>query len=367
MNINVLSLFDGISVAQQAISNLCSKGITDGYTYYASEVDKYAIQITMKNFPNTIMIGDVNNINGYEYSGIDLLIGGSPCQDLSIAKHNRQGLDGVKSGLFWRYVTIRDESRPQYFVLENVASMSSDSRDTISKALGVDCVVINAALVSAQNRKRLFWVGKLVDGVYQTVSISQPDDLGIMLKDIITDECATDRDKPYCIDANYYKGGNIKSYAKGKRQLLYKLGHVGNSDAQGNRVYSTDGKSVTLSANGGGLGGKTGLYMIDDNNSECKGMACRTRETNEGKFKVPEVRADNKSNALTSVTTDSMVLNNNNIRKLTPTECERLQCLPDNYTEGISNTQRYKCLGNAFNCAVIEHILKSIFNECEDL
>lgn len=344
----VLSLFDGISVAQQALKEL---GITD-VEYFASEIDKYALSITKKNFPKTIQLGDVKNIVGYDVNNpnkkIDLLIGGSPCQDLSIAKKNREGLSGSRSGLFWEYVRILKEVKPKYFVLENVNSMPKEANELITETLGVEPIMINASLVSAQNRKRLFWTN--------IPNIKLPEDRKIFLKDIL-EEGVIDREKSYCIDANYFKGGKIGgTHQSSTRNYTIRVGQF-NSGGQGDRVYSTQGKSVALSANGGGRGAKTGLYEIN-------GAASRTYprykvEGQERKKRI-EVRDDGKSNAMTLVQGDSMVQEKTIIRKLTPIECERLQSLPDNYTEGVSNTQRYKALGNAFNCEVIKHILKQI-------
>ena len=173
----VLSLFDGISCARVALDRSGFKDVE----YYASEIDKYAIQISQKNWPEIIQLGDVKNIKNvnsdYFDSGIDLLIGGSPCQDLSIAKRNRKGLDGERSGLFWEYVRILREVKPKYFVLENVASMPKDQQDLITKELGVTPIMIDAGLVSAQTRKRLFWTN--------IPDVTQPDDKGLVLKDIL--------------------------------------------------------------------------------------------------------------------------------------------------------------------------------------
>jgi DNA-cytosine methyltransferase len=311
----ILSLFDGISCARVALERT---GIPVD-AYYASEVDKYAIQISSKNYPDIKQLGDVTGVaidldrtQGDDLA-IDLLIGGSPCQDLSIAKKNRKGLDGERSGLFWEYVRILKEVKPKYFILENVASMSKESKDIISEALGVQPIMINASLVSAQNRKRLFWTN--IPGV------TLPEDRGILLQDIL-ENGTVDRFKAYCIDANYWKGASWKSYKEKSRRQLVKLGDIFPSGSQAGRVFSPKGKSVALSALGGGAGGKTGLYMTK-----------HTHETG------AELEA---------------------IRKLTPIECERLQGLPDNYTEGVSNTQRYKCLGNAFNVDVVAHILSFI-------
>ena len=338
---NVLSLFDGISCARVALDRA---GI-EVNAYMASEIDKNAIKVSEKNYPDIIRVGSVV---GLEVEGqIDLLIGGSPCQDLSIAKKDRKGLDGDRSGLFWEFVRIKKECNPQWFILENVASMPKADRDIITKEMGVEPVMFNASLVSAQSRKRLFWTN---------IPFDLPEDRGIMLKDILqpdgeVDERMVVKGKAYTLTASYSKAtpspaqvehniekgqrtmvkvgyvGDGEQYGQGGQAhrvystegktptmssgpALIKMGHIGNSDNQATRVYDTDGKSCTLSAHGGGGGAKTGLY-----------------ETNE------------------------------RIRKLTPIECERLQGLPDNYTEGVATTNRYKCLGNAFNVDVVAHIL----------
>ena len=335
--IKVLSLFDGISVAQQALKEL-------GYDveYYASEIDKYAIQITQKNHPETIQLGSVTEINAKWHHNIfyeiDLLIGGSPCQDLSIAKKNRQGLDGARSGLFWEYVRILKEVKPKYFVLENVNSMPKEAKAIITEALGVEPIMINASLVSAQNRKRLFWSN--IPG------ITQPEDKGILLKDILEPKV----DESFVVRP---KSNTVRTSGRGcgiddKHNLdTIRIGQIGKG-GQGDRIYSPEGKSVGLSALGGGRGAKTGLYAVP--------VALRNR----GKGKQPEYNGTDKANSMTTVQTDSMVQENSIIRKLTPTECCRLQSLPDGYCDGVSNSQQYKCLGNAFNKEVVKHILKNI-------
>lgn len=319
----ILSLFDGISCARVALDR--SKHVVE--RYYASEIDKYAIKISEKNYPDIIHIGDVKMVAHkdapvhYKLNDIDLLIGGSPCQDLSIAKKDRRGLDGERSGLFWEYVRILNEVKPKYFILENVASMPKEAKDIITETLGVEPIMINASLVSAQNRKRLFWTN--------IPNVTLPEDKGILLKDIIQNNILGEIEVSACS----FRGRNIVDGkrkdvlgAKTEQRLeiggtkantitsvykdsMVRIGEL-NKGGQGDRIYSTEGKSVNLSANGGGRGAKTGLYLMTGT-----------------------------------------------VRKLTPVECERLQCLPDNYTEGISNTQRYKCLGNAFNVDVVAHIL----------
>lgn len=389
--INVLSLFDGISIAQQALKEV----EIPIKNYYASEIDKWAIAITQKNFPGTIQLGDVKNVEKEMVEDIDLIIGGSPCQDLSIANKNREGLQGSRSRLFYEFVRLVKEVKPKYFILENVNSMPKESKQIITNELfGIEPVMINASLVSAQNRKRLFWVGKLVGDTYEKVEIEQPKDRGILLKDILEKNIdekyflkkeslnrIINRGCPIVNEPTCWNNYNKKLVKNGKTNTLtlphynstrlvlpIRIGSL-NKESQGDRIYSLEGKSVNLSANGGGGGAKTGLYAI--------AVAQRGRHLVNGKRKdilgaKTEQRMEfggNKSNMLSTVQKDSYVLKNDKIRKLTPIECERLQSLPDNYTAkgiingkeiDISDTQRYKTLGNGFNCEVIKHILRQL-------
>jgi DNA (cytosine-5)-methyltransferase 3A len=318
----VLSLFDGISVLRCALGDRKVE-------YFASEIDKYAITVSKKNYPDINHVGDVTKVK--DISDVYLLCGGSPCTDLSIAKKDRKGLEGEHSSLFWEWVRIWKESKPRYFILENVASMPKKDRNIITAELGVEPIMINASLVSAQNRKRLFWTNISVIGL--------PVDRGIVLKDIL--EPGVEGSITQTFTASKGKSTGAK---------LVQIGHVGNSNGQANRVYSAEGKSVTLSANGGGLGAKTGLYDL---------LTINQRQKNNLRTE------DDKAFCLTSTNYKGSQANGTTlveqpktkIRKLTPIECERLQSLPDNYTAGISNTQRYRCLGNAFNCEVIKFIL----------
>ena len=304
INMNVLSLFDGMSCGQIALDKLGVK--VD--KYFASEIDKYAIKVAKANYPNTIHLGDVRDVKASDLPEIDLLIGGSPCQGFSFAgKH--LNFDDPRSALFFEYVRLLKELKPKYFLLENVR-MKQDSQDIISEYLGVQPVAVNSNLVSAQNRYRLYWTN---------IPFDTPSDKGIVLKDIL-EHGVTDREKSHCIDANYFKGGNLKSYfEKHRRQLVFSdegLCHIGDADLKGHgynrRVYHPDGKSPSLCAASGG-------------NLE------------------PKIIADSTS-----------------WRKLTPIECERLQTVPDNYTNHVSNTQRYRMLGNGWTVDVITNILKGL-------
>lgn len=363
----VLSLFDGISCGHVALDRA---GIPVE-VYFASEIDKYAIQITQKNYPDTIQLGDINNIDFTEFIGkVDLIMGGSPCQDLSIAG-KRAGLQGERSGLFYKFVEAIETIKPKYFLLENNVGMPKDAYEEMSRLMGCYPIEVNSALVSAQTRKRFYWtnIGPQNYNLFgfPTVAIPQPENKGILLKDVLesgygvaVEERGTklnySQNKASFLMARDYKGfGNQQmtgvaepicvNSQSGRADGLAKqpsiqdriydingtntslttcflpkitepiqIGHIGKTNAQANRVYSVHNKSVTLKANGGGGGAKTGLYKID----------------------LP----------------DGEYL----IRKLTPLECERLQTLPDGYTEGVSNTQRYKAIGNGWTVDVIAHI-----------
>ncbi len=304
--INVMSLFDGLSGTRIALNNL-----NINCNYYASEIDKYAIKVSQKNYPDIIQLGDVKKITGNMIGKIDLLIAGFPCTDVSISKRNREGLQGKQSGLFYELLRLLNEINPHYFLIENVASMKASVKEEISNLLGVQPILINSALVTAQQRKRLYWTN--IPG------IKQPEDRHIYLKDIL-EFGYTEKEKAYCITSSYSHAVPYDYFIKRSRQYVFnkpvRIGTIGNG-GQGERIYSIDGKSITLSANGGGRGAKTGLYLFFN-----------------------EIKPY--------------------IRKLMPIECERLQGLPDNFTEGVSDTQRYKMIGNGFTMPVIEHILSYI-------
>jgi len=332
---NILSLFDGISCGKVALERagiVCDK-------YYSSEIDKYAIQVSQANYPDIIQLGDVKNIDTSKLPKIDLLLAGFPCQSFSIAGKGK-GFEDERGNLFFDLMRIFKEIKPKYFLFENVASMRKEHREKFDEIIGVKSIMINSSLVSAQQRKRLYWCNW---------DVEQPEDKGILLKDII-EEGVVDRDKSYCVDANYHKGGNLKSYFdKGRRQLVFdfnkqnRVGHF-NKGGQADRIYSTNGKSVALSALGGGGGAKTGLYHIPHG------------------YIKEKIQEHDKYPALCSQSPASkhLLIEKNCIRKLTPIECERLQTLKDGFTSAVSNTQRYKCLGNGWTVDVITHILKGI-------
>ncbi len=587
----VLSLFDGMSCGQIALDQL---GIPVE-KYYASEIDKYAIKVTQANFPNTIQVGDVCNLNAEDYKDVDLIQAGSPCQGFSFAG-KQLAFDDPRSALFFEFIRLLREIKPKYFLLENVRmkkeflevitdqlSQCYAPEDVDNQFLNVlgevrfEPIFINSSLVSAQSRQRYYWTN--IPG------IKQPEDRGIVLRDILEDSFESERDKAHCIDANYYKGASVEQYKKKhRRQLVNKPIKVGmnveevkvrkhkvdilllqqalraykqnskktnkqiadetnmpitkvehwfrtdssfaipsddiwfrlkevlgftssvfdkqimefeyrdgvfestqrvysdqgksptltasnkeqmietkpkqvgkiKDGGQGNRIYSQDGKSSTLSAQSGGTAGNGNTLVetkpkqvgvaVDINghdvlkrvyspdgksptvntcqggNREPKvvsGGAFRGRYINDETKQMLELRKDNKSNAITTVGKDSLVVNSYREvrteeakrlrkemrqktgkdhtpfrskkleprkdgkvgtvtpslnkdheisiekeeltwRKLTPLECERLQTVPDNYTNYVSNTQRYKMLGNGWTVAVIKHIYDHI-------
>jgi len=488
VGLRVLSLFDGMSCGQQALERI---GV-NVLEYYASEIDKHAIAVTMHNYPNTKQLGSVIDVDGYKLPKIDILIGGSPCQSFSFAG-KRKGMstkceteiltlehylelksEGYEfegqSYLFWEYMRLLNEVKPKYFLLENVM-MGEKWEKILSKAIGVNAIEINSALVSAQNRRRLYWtnIGMQPMGLFGDLEsiIPQPKDKGILLKDILeTDvpdkyflsdkmmEWLKTRDKEPtglngksgCFTAGGNSGGlhsQMDLIAEQNDNTIVDFIHKN----EGLRFY--EGKAPTLNQrdykeprcvvhnmfprNGnpkkGGIGhlsrtdGKT--YCLDTGNTntvEIQCVAMRGREavltpkrTEYGKsirkdyeagnietqrknIQQLEPRTDGKTNTLTSVQKDNLVMQLNTstesggkqpyqqnriydtdgispslmaqmscgthaikherkIRRLTPTECERLQTVKDNYTSIVSDTQRYRMLGNGWTVDVIAHIL----------
>jgi len=392
--VKVLSLFDGMSCGRIALDQL---GIPVD-KYYASEIDKYAIQVAQANYPDTIHVGDVCDLDPEDYKDIDLILAGSPCQGFSFAG-KQLAFDDPRSALFFEFIRLLKAIKPKYFLLENVR-MKKEYLQVISEQVsecypeimfGIEPIFINSSLVSAQSRQRYYWTN--IPG------IQQPEDKGIVLRDILEDNYDSDRDKSYCIDANYSKTGAKPHHYKDKyrRQLVNKPLQIGTAtDINGHdilkRVYSPDGKSPTVNTCQGGnrepkvvTGGRIvgRAYDKDGKRMDRFGDSVAGKTT-----QMLELRKDNKTNALTTVSKDSVVVEESKIRsksktvryggrgsydrhewdsvdelhwrKLTPLECERLQTVPDNYTNHVSNTQRYKMLGNGWTVEVIKHILKEM-------
>ena len=420
MGINILSLFDGMSCGQQALERA---GI-EVDNYFASEIDKYAMQVTMANYPDTKQLGSVVNVNGYNLPKIDLLIGGSPCQSFSFAG-KRKGMatkceteiltlnhylelkaDGYEfegqSYLFWEFMRLLNECKPKYFLLENV-EMGEKWEKVLSKAIGVNGIHINSALVSAQNRKRIYWtnIGMQPGGLFgDLVSIiEKPKDKGILLKNVLESE----------VDQKYFLSGKMMSYFNNRaanfnqgkiniREEYQKSSCLTSSmascdisdnyikiDKKG-KIKENQDKASCFTAGGhsggnhsdmdlivhntmprsgdpkkGGTGhltrtdGKT--YCLDTGNTNAveilgcdyrKDEGFRFRDNGKSGTLAARARNDESCGQLASI--------NTSIRRLTPLECERLQTVKDNYTNHVSDSQRYKMLGNGWTVDVIAHI-----------
>ena len=356
---NVLSLFDGMSCGQIALNRAGIKYDA----YFASEVDKYAIKVAQANYPNTVQIGDVTQVDHTRlpFGGIDLLMGGSPCQGFSFAG-KQLNFDDPRSKLFFEFVRLKVELKPKYFLMENVL-MKQESQDIISEYLGVKPVMINSSLFSAQNRKRLYWTNIPFDTMPTA-------DKGIVLQDIleedgIANEAMTNKlGKSHCITARY-NGAVWWNSIQRKQRTMVQVGEADNIKGFDSikRIYSPNGKAPTLTTmQGGHREPKVAIGRVVNRRLDEHGVR------KDGQLDLPftkqlEVSDTGKSNCLTTFTKDNVLVNGMQWRKLTPLECERLQTVPDNYTNHVSNSQRYKMIGNGWTVDVISHIMKGIKND----
>lgn len=292
---NVLSLCDGISCGRVALERAGIK--VDNY--FASEIAKKPIEITLKNYPNTIQMGDVTKITNQDLKylkDIEILMAGTPCQDLSIYKKGTtgaEGLEGKKSNLFYQFERILQQTQPKYFLLENVP-MDQEWEDIITEILGVQPVMINSDLVSAALRKRLYWTNIPINDL--------PEDRGIVLRDIVMP--ADQVPKKYWYDRPFiYNGDDNKVQATIDGKGWHR---------QMKEVYNLNNKCNTLLADG------------------------------DGGHRAKKVYQDGKC------------------RRLMPIEYERLQTLDDNYTAGFSDSARYSAIGNGWTVDILAHIFKNI-------
>ena len=300
----VLSLFDGMACGMLA---MLTAGIPVD-RYVAFEIDKYAVQTSTHNFPTIEHRGDVFKADFTEFDGFDILCGGSPCTYWSIAQKNNRETEASGMGweLFCQYVRALKEAKPRFFIYENNKSMSPAIRESISTAFGFEPICINSALVSAQNRQRLYWVGKRNDdGTYSKVDVEQPEDRGILLKDILergTD--LTSKDKSYCLTASYDGACPWNTIERSQRTMVAEP--VGTTK---------EGKSYCLTAGySNGSGENIGNYAAHTLEKGCKSMVAepvcvaeRGRYGADGIEQHYEARTDGKTNVLTTVSKDNQV------------------------------------------------------------
>ena len=298
-----------------------------------------------------------------------LLIGGSPCTHWSIARKGRETQpSGIGWELFENYLMARDKFHPEYFLYENNKSMAGPIREQITAELGVEPILINSARVSAQSRQRLYWTN--IPGV------EQPEDRGIVLRDILESGVPM-QEKSYTLKAQYFKNGianfvtnggfGASAVAEPMRIGTIESGTRTNHDSKPFRVYSQNGKAVTLQGEAGGYGAKTGLYAVPVNPSEFAGggavypitfdaegqMTAEIGGRRRVIYEVRDGRITIKGEQYPIKLADGFYI----IRKLTVLECKRLQTVPDSYIFPVSDTQAYRQLGNGWTVDVIAHIL----------
>lgn len=311
----VLSLFDGISCGRLALERAGIK--VDAY--YASEIDENAIKVSKHNFSDIMHIGDVNNVNFSNYKNVDLIFGGFPCQDLSIANMNRKGLTGTRSGLFFKLLEAIETIKPKWFLVENVASMSKESKKLISEKLNVESILIDSAQVCAQSRKRLYWTN-----------------IPLKLENIVKDNS-----KMYLFQILESKH-NIDFPSDKMKILNPKSGKNHSQPSLQDRIYDISGKMPTLT---------TSFHPnIAEPVTEIKPFKYWTI-----KNKIIEDFGNKGRNYSINLPDGNYY-----IRKCTPLEFERLQTLPDNYTNCVNKTARYQLIGNAWTVNVIEWFMKSL-------
>ena len=385
----ILSLFDGMACGMIAMLNA---GV-EVESYDAYEIDKYAIKVSSYNFPNIRQHGDVFLADFTQHEGVDFLIGGSPCTHWSIARlgGRETKASGVGWELFSQYVRAVKEAKPKFFIYENNKSMSDEIRESIDRAFGFESVCINSALVSAQNRQRLYWVGiRNPDGTYSKVPVDQPEDRGVLLRDIlVTGEpinTTVGGDKARTCMAGYYKYGTATlltnpgftggttavaepvPFVLGKLpDAANKFGHIPQMWNPYNNAEITD-KMPTLTTCCGSQTSSSSLMIFDEAGAivelDKDGKPTKARSRADGKvhtvYEVKDGQITIKGKQYPIKLADGFYI----IRKLIITECMRLQTVPEWYDFSvISDSQAYKCLGNGWTCDVITHLSKATQEE----
>ena len=292
----VLSLFDGISCGMVALERA---GI-EVERYVAYEIEKSAINISQKNYPQIEHFGDVKNADFKEYEGFDLVMGGFPCQDLSIGQHKgKRSLEGQRSGLFWELVRAIEEVKPKYFLVENNYGMPKEAEKIITETLGVEPIMIDSQLVSAQRRKRLYWTN--------IPNVTIPEDKKIRFQDVV-ESGYVHTEKSYCLTANY-NGAYPADLFKSVRSQVFEPC-------------------------------ENGKFTVKDG--------------------VAHIPGYNRVPGKEYVNVKSVPNGTYDIRKLTVSECAKLQTMPPKYFEGFNDNECRKAMGNGWTVDVIAHIFKGL-------
>lgn len=396
--VRVLSLFDGMSCGMLALQ----KAGVPCEQYVAYETDPYAIKTSAHNFPMIEHRGDVFEADFTEFANCFFAIGGSPCTFWSIAqKHGRETeASGMGWELFCQFVRAINEAKPMFFIYENNKSMSKAIRASIDRAFGFEAVCINSALLSAQSRQRLYWVGKRnPDGTYSPVPVELPQDAGVLLRDVLdvagwkslsnremlymvrnSKGNYSDRwtflqtpgisDKAKCITANVSKGVPYNICAEPVRVGTWPNQAKNQShDSQQYRIYDVNGKSVTLCGNGGGMGAKTGLYAVPVDTI----YATPCEWDSDGTPVRAVIDMDGTTHPIYRVMDGYMTINGAAypiklpdgfyvVRKLSVPECKRLQTVPEWYEFPVSDTRALKMLGNGWTVDIIAFLITACMN-----
>ena len=366
MGVKILSLYDGMACGMIAMQ---LAGV-EVESYDAYEIDKYAIKTAQHNFPMIKEHGDVFDADFTQYEGVDFLIGGSPCTYWSIAQTKNR--ETVASGMGWemfsQYVRALHEAKPKYFIYENNKSMSKQIRASIDDAFGFEAVLINSALVSAQNRQRLYWVGKRnADGTYSKVNVEQPADRGILLKDVL-DNAVAMREKAHAVIASAGRTTEREFFTKNQGNMVAEpvsyctdknMEHLMRNFGSKGKIVDEESKTPTLMA-AAGMGGGNHIYYansIADNGRPIKAIGKDGKEITI--YEVRDGKITIKGKQYPIKLKDGYYI----IRKLTVSECKRLQTVPEWYEFPVSNSQAYKMLGNGWTCEVIAHLIRSCMAE----
>ena len=351
----ILSLFDGMSCGMIAFRQA---GIPVE-EYHAYETDKYAVATSKHNFPEIVHHGNVFDGDFTQYRGFDWLIGGSPCTYWSIAQ-SPEKRETVASGIGWelfqQYVRALHEAKPKFFLYENNFSMADAIRESISETFRFEPIMIDSATVTAQTRKRLYWAGiRNENGTYSKCLTPPLLDKGLLVRHILDGNgipIGAVKGKAQTLKAQYGKNGFLNfvgyhsTYGATGVATPIQIGALARPDgelskSQAFRIYSVDGKAVTLKANGGGAGGKTGLYAVESSHTNAYEVRNGKITYKQGKYPI---KLD-----------DGYYI----IRKLSVQECMKLQTVPKWYEFPVSNAQAYRMLGNGWTVDVIRHLIES--------